>query len=249
MQSPHKKASQSGFTLIEVILAIAILGVMFTLNYQILRGIVTAKELVEDRRDAMYIANSLITRLSRELQLAVAIPRRHRLFNCPESPIGAQQQELPPPDAQSEGEGSSQFFLGASKENGSSVQFMAKGAGQQTADASGQTGVVMLKYSVVQDPERRAERNAPLMLIRSETPSSGQLLKDCAHEMRFPITANLISFNMRFFDSKMKTWIEEWDVQRSSRLPNIIEFTVSLITPKGNRVTHTSAVRVTSADG
>lgn len=249
MQQKPRKNEQLGFTLIEVILAIAILAVMFTLNYKILRGIVTAKQLVEDRRDAMYIANSLITRLSRELQLAVAIPRRHRLFNCPEGPVGAQQLQPPAPDAQGEGDAASQFFLGSSKENGASVQFMAKGAGQQTADASGQTGVVMLKYTVAQDPERRSERNAPLMLIRSETPSSGQLLRDCANEMHFPITANLISFNLRFFDAKMNSWSDEWDASRSSRLPNIIEFTVSLITPKGNRVTHTSAVRVTSAEG
>jgi len=238
---PHtRRPNDSGFTLIEVIIAIAILAVMVTLNYQMLRGIVTAKELIEDRRDAMYIANSLLTRLSRELQLAVAMPGRS-LFNCPDGPVAA-----PPPQNQSAGP--ARYLVGTSDERGATIQFMAKGAGQQTADASGQTGVVMLKYSMQQDPERRSERDAPLALVRSETPSSGQILKDCGKEIHFPITTNLVAFSLRFFDNKAKTWSPNWDEQRAGKLPVIIEFTVSLMSPKGNVITATSAVRVTSAE-
>jgi prepilin-type N-terminal cleavage/methylation domain-containing protein len=229
---------QHGLTLIEVIIAIAILAVMVTLNYQMLRGIVTAKELIEDRRDAMYIANSLLTRLSRELQLAVAIPGRG-LFACPDGPVAAP----PPPNP-----GPPRFFLAESDERGATIQFMAKGAGQQTADASGQTGVVMLKYSVQRDPERSSERDAQLALVRSETPSSGQLLKDCGKEIHFPVTTNLVRFSLRFFDNKTKSWTTTWDEQRGSKLPIIIEFTVSLRSPQGNEITSTSAVRVTSAE-
>jgi hypothetical protein len=219
-----------------VILAIAILAVMVTLNYQILRGIVRAKELVEDRRDAMYIANSLLNRLSRELQLAVNSPR-NPLFDCPEGPVTG-----PPPTAT----GPARYLVASSDDKQATIQFMAKGAGQQTADASGQTGVVMLKYSVEQDPERRSERDAPLVLLRSEVPSSGQILKDCKKEIYFPITTRLLTFTMRFYDGRNKTWSNEWDNKKAAPLPHIIEFTVSLLSPKGNVVTHTSAVKVTS---
>jgi prepilin-type N-terminal cleavage/methylation domain-containing protein len=237
----HKERRfQKGFTLIEVIIAISILSVMVTLNYQMLRGIVTAKELIEDRRDAMYIANSLLTRLSRELQLAVAIPGRS-LFNCPDGPVSA-----PPP--QNQGAGPARYLIAESDERGATIQFMAKGAGQQTADASGQTGVVMLKYSMQQDPERRSERDAPLALVRSETPSSGQILRDCGKEIHFPVTNNLVAFSLRFYDNRTKSWTPNWDEQRSGKLPVIIEFTVSLLSPKGNLFTATSAVRVTSAE-
>lgn len=233
-----RKKNQGGLTLIEVIIAISILAVMVTLNYQMLRGIVRAKELIEDRRDAMYIANSLLTRLSRELQLAVAIPGRN-LFNCPEGPV-------PAPPAQNAS--ATRYLVGVSDDSGASIQFMAKGAGQQTADSSGQTGVVMLKYSMQQDPERRSERGAPLALVRSETPASGQLLKDCGKETHFPVTTSLVAFSLRFYDNKAKTWSNTWDEQRAGRLPIIIEFTVSLMSPQGNVVTSTSAVRVTSAE-
>jgi len=239
-----KRAStDSGFTLIEVIIAIAILASMVTLKYQLLKGIIKAKELIEDRRDAMYIANSLLTRLSRELQLAVASSATP-LFVCPDGPVLPQQAVNTTPGAN----GPSRFLIGKSDENGATIQFMAKGAGQQTADSSGQTGVVMLKYSIQQDPESSSERNAPLILLRSETPASGQLLKDCKKEVHFPITNHLVSFNLRFYDGKNKTWTNEWNEQRAAQLPHIIEFTVSLQSPKGNLVTHTSAVRVTSME-
>lgn len=237
MRPQQFKRPDAGFTLIEVILAIAILAVMVTLNYQILRGIIQAKELIEDRREAMYIANSLLTRLSRELQLAVAIPR-NRLFACPNGPGGGAAPANPGP---------ARFLFGESNDQGATIQFMAKGAGQQTADSSGQTGVVMLKYTVQQDPELRSQRDAPLSLVRSEIPSSGQALKDCKKELIFPITNNLLAFNLRFYDGRSKSWSDSWDAQRAGRLPHIIEFTVSLQSPKGNTVTHTSAVRVTSA--
>jgi prepilin-type N-terminal cleavage/methylation domain-containing protein len=228
--------TESGFTLIEVIIAIAILAAMVLLNYQLLRGIIKAKELIEDRRDVMYIANSLLTRLSRELQLAIAAPQ-HPLFECSDGPASA-----PPPT----NAGPQRFLLGESDDKPGSILFMAKGAGQQTADSSGQTGVVMLKYSVEQDPDRRSERDAPLVLLRSETPSSGQIQKDCKKEIRFPITTNLLDFSLRFYDGQKKSWSSEWKEQRALPLPHIIEFTLVLQSPMGNKVTHTTAVRVTS---
>jgi len=237
MRTRYRSSASSGFTLVEVILAIAILAVMVTLNYQMLRGIVQAKELIEDRRDAMYIANSLLTRLSRELQLAVPIPQ-HPLFVCPDGPGAAPAPRNPGPPT---------YLVAESNEQGASIQFMAKGAGQQTADASGQTGVVMLKYSVQQDPERRSERDAPLILLRSEIPSSGDLLKDCKKEVHFPITTHLVSFGLRFFNNNSKTWSNEWGPRQNLPLPHIIEFTLTLQSPRGNLITHTSAVRVTSA--
>ncbi|MFN9960808.1 MAG: hypothetical protein ACK55I_47610, partial [bacterium] len=57
-----------------MIIAIGILAVMMTINYRILKGITQAKKLIEDRREGMYIANSVITRLTREIQLAVKEP-------------------------------------------------------------------------------------------------------------------------------------------------------------------------------
>ena len=66
-----KRANQRGFTLIELTLAISVLAVMVMLNYKTLRGLIEAKLALDDKRDGMYIANSLLTRMARELQLIV----------------------------------------------------------------------------------------------------------------------------------------------------------------------------------
>lgn len=241
MKEKKLKHVASGFTLIEVILAIGILAVMVTLNYQMLRGVVQAKELIEDRRDAMYIANSLLTRLSRELQLAYAEPSNPtaRLFICQNGP-GMSPPAAPNP--------APRHLIGASDDNGATIEFLAKGAGQQTADTSGKTGIVMIKYSVMQDPERRSQRDAALILHRSETPVSGNPRTDCPNETHFPVTTQLKSFSLRFYDARKKVWSSEWEggAVGMPALPHIIEFSVSLYSPQGNVITHTSAVRVTS---
>jgi hypothetical protein len=57
----------------------------------------------------------------------------------------------------------------------------------------------------------------------------------------------LKSLSFRFLDSTSNEWTDAWTAAQSPRLPTIIEFTVTLETPRGRTNTYTSAVHLGSA--
>ena len=188
----------------------------------------------------MYIANSVLTRLSRELQLAVKRPILPSCQSANNNTAGA-----PPTDQANTG--IRPVLLGESGPNGTSITFLAKEAGQYIPDGGTHSGVVQINYRAAKDPDKKDAQDSGLLLIREETPNTKPLIKACKNILRFPITSNLMGLEFRYFDGKSKEWSETWDSQRAVRLPDIIQFTVRLKSPAGEIQTYTSAVKVTSA--
>jgi type II secretion system protein J len=235
----HSKSS--GFTLIEVILAIAILAAMILLNYRILRGIIQAKQLIDDRRDGMYIANSVLTRLARELQQAVSKPL---MPSCQSLTSAGAQGGAQNPGAPNSGV--TPKFLGETGMDGTSLTFMASEAGQYIPGGGGsRSGIVQINYRVAKDPDARNSNEAPLLLVRTETPSM-PLIRACKNVLTFPITSNLVSLEFKFYDAQSKEWSDSWMAQKSVKVPDIIQFSVRLRSPAGNEQSYTSAVKVHS---
>jgi len=230
---PNQKRASGGFTLMEVTIAFTILAVMMTLNYRILKGVVTAKELIDDRRDGMYIANSLLTRMSRELQLAV---KRPLLPPC--DTAGA------PAASPAAGSPAAPVFISQNDLEGTSITFSGREAGQYIPDGGTHSGVVQITYRMAPDPERKGSQDAAYVLVREEIPHVKPLTKACKNVLRFPISNNLVSIQFRFFDSKANQWIDTWSTENANRLPGIIEFTVALRSPRGSVQSYTSAVHV-----
>jgi prepilin-type N-terminal cleavage/methylation domain-containing protein len=233
-------AAQSGFTLIEVVLAIAILAVMMTINYQILKGIVRAKREIDDRREGMYIANSVITRMSKEIQLAVRrdlIPAGNTA-SAPNAASGSNTGGAPQPRRP--------VFSGGSSSggDGASITFMAKAAGQYVPDGGTAAGVVQIKYSAAKDPEQQQDDPDLLSLVREEVPNIKPSARAYKNALRFPISNNLVSLAFRFYDSQDKQWVATWDDQRSMRLPEIVEFSITLKSKLGLIQNYTGAVKI-----
>lgn len=242
-----------GFTLIEVTIAISILAVMVSLNYRILNGVVKVKELLDDRREGMFIANSVLTRMSRELQL---ITGKYRLLPGCDTANDAQSNSnqtsdlnQPPDPNQPGGAGSGRrpVFVGQSGVSGNSITFNAREGGQYIPDGGTHSGVVQITYRVAQDPDQKGTDGPALALIRDETPNTKPLTKACKNVLHFPITSNLLSLQFQYYDGRTKEWTDSWDGERISRLPKIIQFTVSLKSPAGKIQTYTSSVFVSAA--
>ncbi len=235
----------AGFTLVEVILAIGILAVMMTINYRILKGITQAKKLIEDRREGMYIANSVITRLTREIQLAVKEPIMPKCSTISASnPGGALDED----SGENPGNpGMNPFLLGKSGINGTTLTFLAKEAGQYVPDGGTHSGIVQITYRIENDPQQRGAENAGLALVREEIPKIKPMTKACNAVLVFPITTNLVSLQFRYFDSRQRAWADVWDTQRAGRLPEMVQFTISLRSPAGEIQTYSSTVRINSA--
>lgn len=226
MKSPRTSSSRSkGFTLIEVILAISILSIMVVLNYRMIKNLIDAKLIVDDKREAMFVANSVLSRLTRELQLAVTKPKL-----------------LPPCDQP--GAPRSTVFVATpgGQGNGAVLTFSAREAGQFIPQGGTRSGVVQLTYRVESDPDSKNDKNAGLLLIRDEMPNRNPVQAACKNVIRFPITSNLVGLEYKFYDKKTRQWLDDWSGPKSSALPDIVQFSLTLKSPKGDIDTYTTAV-------
>lgn len=227
--------AEAGLTLVEVIFALAILAFMVSINYKILIGVIESRQLIDDRREGMYIANSVLTRLSREIQLAVKKPM------LPANGSAAAGSSV------SNSTTGQPSLIGESGIGGTTLTFMAKDAGQHIPDGDPHVGLVQITYRVAEDPEQREGKGSKLLLIRDEVANTKPLADAYKKALHFPITSNLKSLSFRFFDSTANEWTDAWTAAQAPRLPKIIEFTVTLETPRGRTNTYTSAVHLGSA--
>lgn len=246
----HDSASQRGLTLLELILSVSILSVIILLNYSLLRGVIRAKTIIDDKRDGMFIANSVLTRLARELQLTTA--SRPLLPSCgtlSQAPNGSQGSS-----------GSSGavntprlVLVGEPGKTGQGVPndtltFLAKEGGQYIPDGGTHSGIVQITYRVEPDPDQSSlsSERKTFLLIRDETPYQRPPTRACKNAIRFPITKDLVSLRFKYFDGKTKEWSDTWTDTKSVRLPSLIQFSLTLKTPAGELETYTSAVALRS---
>jgi hypothetical protein len=251
---PHvrtlQSSSQRGVTLLELILSVSILSAIILLNYSLLRGIIRAKTIIDDKRDGMFIANSVLTRFARELQLATnSRPLLPSCASLSQAPNGSQ--------APAGGSGAPStprlVLVGEPGKAGGelpsdTLTFLAKEGGQYIPDGGTHSGIVQITYRVEPDPDKSslsAERKT-FLLIRDETPYQRPPTRACKNAIRFPITKDLVSLQFKYFDAKTKQWTDTWTEKQSVRLPSIIQFTLTLKTPAGELETYTSAVALRS---
>lgn len=241
----QKLDPRSGFTLIEVALAISILSVMVLLSYKTIRGLIEVKLLLDDKRDGMFIANSVLTRLSREIQLATK--DRPLLPPCDSVAMmmpGALAANPTPAPAT----GPQPVFRSeeGSTSEGPSLTFLAKEAGQYVPDGGTHTGIVQITYRIADDPDQKGAREPTRLLIREEVPYHRSAPKACAGAIRFPITKNLVSLKFQFFDKQNESWSSTWSANQSTKLPDIVQFSLTLATPQGLE-TYTTALPIFSS--
>lgn len=226
----HSRGSQSGFTLIEVAIAVGILAAMAVINYNTIMSFVESKLEIDDQRQSVFVANSVLGRLSRELLLATK-----------GSP------NLPPPCSNPTGQRQNAVFLGgpgAAGDEGQSIVFSAKDAGQHVHNGTTQSGIVTITYRVAPDPDKKGDKDAPLMLVREEMLNRPPFDVACKNAIRFPITNQLVNMEFKFYDQANSQWLPDWTGQQAANLPDVVQFTLSLKSAKGRVTTYTSAVKL-----
>lgn len=225
-----------GFTLLELVFALLIFALMLSFAYGGLTSVMRTKGLLDDSREARSITNSILLRLTRELQLA-----------------SAGQPLMPRPDEVG-GEGRRATRLLGERERlrndqrGDSITFTATEGGQYVMDGSTHTGLVQITYRVEEDPEQRGEKDATYYLIRDETPYKRPFDKAFEQTMTFPVTKQLEAFELYYFDPDKGQWVDEWSAENNASMPAMIQFTVKIRTPSGKRESFTTAVPVRSRE-
>lgn len=229
----RRGSHESGFTLIEVALALGILSVMVLLNYNMITTLVESKMEIDDQRDGVFVANSVLTRLTRELQLASKSPKlAPACANTSSNPTTRLTSVLlSDSNAQSGGKGQSLIFT-------------SKHAAQYIHNGNSHSGAVQISYLVEQDPDQKGGENPGLLLIRDEIPNRPPFNVACKDVIRFPITNRLVNISYKFFDSKTNDWSDTWEGPKANNLPGIIQLTLWLKSDKGRVSSYTTAVRL-----
>ena len=228
----HFNFKSAGFTLIEVVISLAIFGILMTLGYSTLSSILSAKTTLDDTRDLRAISDAVIGRLSRELQLAVA-------------GVGV----IPEPENLDKPNSSKVNLIGEQDEIGdnngaSSIQFLALEGGQYLPDGGTHAGIVQISYKVAKNPDFQPGGNLPetYLLIRQELPYLRPFKKAYEKAMNFPVVDNLRSLKFWYFEDETYSWVRTWGTEKHLGLPRMVKFELQLQSPKGQLETYSSTV-------
>ena len=187
-----------GFTLIEIVLAISILSIIMMVTYSSLDQIIRTKQALDDSRESKAIVNSILMRMTRELQLAKSgyplIPEREKINqpNPRKLNLVGEAQELP------------------NRQAGDRITFLAAAGGQYMPDGTSHAGDVQITYRVEENPEQEGLNDRTYYLVREEIPYLSSATKAYEQAMVFPITEKLAGLRFRYYDAKNMRWLDSW---------------------------------------
>jgi type II secretion system protein J len=227
--------SERGFTLIEITIAVAILGTMLFVGYSALSNISWGKKAVDDKRELRLVAQSVISRLTRELQLSFG-----------QIPL------LPPRDNLEKPYPAKVVFIGVPGEIGEgmaadTMTFMALEGGQYLPDGGRHSGVVQITYRLQPEPNAPPGKDAPIYLVREETPHIRPPQKAYTKTMTFPVTNAITSLQFRYYDDTSATWVDSWGTDSREGLPRLVRISLTLRSPAGEVAGLTTVVAIRSA--
>ncbi len=220
----------TGFTLIELVIALGIFGIIMTVAYLSLSSITESKQVLDDTRDNRLVADAVLGRMTRELQLAFAglplMPAQDKLT----TPYSAKICLVGETDTLSNGE------------PGDRINFLAMEGGQYLPDGGSHSGIVQISYRVERDPEQPLGSPDSYLLIRQETPYIRPFEKAYEKTMVFPVVKNILALRFRYLMPDEDTWSPTWGEESRVNLPRLVEFTIKLRSPKGTIETFTTSV-------
>lgn len=227
-QSSRVRAPESGFTLIELIISIGILGGIMVTGYGALNQITRSKQILDEQREGSILAGAVVNRIARELQLAYG-----------EAPL------MPPPNAPNERYNRRKSLIGesvalANGGFGDRISFLALQGGQYVPDGATHTGLVQITYRVEKAPPE--EKLDTFYLVRDEVPYERPFEKAFKKIMTFPLSSQLVSFRVRYYFADDDEWLSQWGDDAHLKLPSLISFAVVLRTPSGREESYSTSV-------
>ncbi|MCB0319415.1 MAG: prepilin-type N-terminal cleavage/methylation domain-containing protein [Bdellovibrionales bacterium] len=236
LSQPKYGAAQGAFTLVEVLISLAIVGFMLSVAYGSVSSVIRSKNLLTDEQEVVRIEHVMVRRMVRELQLSyLGVPR------------------LPPRDDLEKRFHSTENLFGEEKRlpngrPGDEITFIALSAGQYFLDSRPtNNGLVQISYRVLEDPENENPNDFPVYsLIREEVPYITPYEKAYEDAVRFPLLENVESFKLEYFDMKTQEWRRSWgEDDAHAELPGMVRFTIDLRSPQGKpqQITGTAALR------
>jgi general secretion pathway protein J len=219
MTMRSRRPSQNGFTLIEIMLALALMAFVTSILWGTFAQTARVKKRIEDAQDRTHTVRVALMRMSREIEMAYV--------SASES-IGTQDRRT--------------MFSGSSHNDFDELRFSWFGHQRMRADApEGDTSLV----SYFTQPDR--DDSTVINLMRRETrrleskdikliPGETYLLCPAISRLKFA-----------YYDYKQKDWREEWDTTKADGLqylPTQVRISLTVFDERGVPITFTSIARL-----
>jgi general secretion pathway protein J len=214
-----RKNAQTGFTLIEIMLALALMAFLTSLLWGTFAQTVKVKQRIEQAQDRTHTVRVALMRMSREIEMA---------FVSNSEAVGTQDRRT--------------MFSGTSHNDFDELRFSWFGHQRMRADAAeGDTALVT--YFSQPDPDDPMATN----IMRRETrrleskdirliPGETYILCPAVSRLKFA-----------YYDYKQKDWREEWDTTKADGLqylPTQVRISLTVLDERGVPITFTSIARL-----
>jgi prepilin-type N-terminal cleavage/methylation domain len=219
MTMRSRRQTQHGFTLIEIMLALALMAFLTSLLWGTFAQTAKVKKRIEQAQDRTHTVRVALMRMSREIEMA---------FVSNSEAVGTQDRRT--------------MFSGSSHNDFDELRFSWFGHLRFRADqAEGDTALVTyfsqpdpddpMLTNIVRRETRRLESKDPKLI-----PGETYILCPAVSRLKFA-----------YYDYKEKDWREEWDTTKADGLqylPTQVRISLTVLDEQGRPVTFTSIARL-----
>lgn len=218
--------SKKGFTLLEVMVSISILGVIMMLVWQTNSQTIRAKKRIDTREDIYHQGTVSLQKISTDVSMAFL------------AKIGITSTLMPtptPPPTQTviQGEEIKTFLIGEDRGERDELKFTAFSHLRFFKNAK-ESDQCKVYYEVVTSETEGGTYN----LIRHE-----EVWLDSSTDVKgegLVLAENIQKFNLEYYDSRQNEWRKDWDTEKidwRGRLPSAVKITISFQDPDDERNT------------
>jgi general secretion pathway protein J len=212
------RARAAGFTLIEVLLAMAILAFITSIMWGSFSQMANNKRVIEASQDRLHTVRVALMRMSREIETA---------YLSSNDPVG-----VPYP---------STLFASSSKATVDELMFSAFGHQRLRGGlAEGDTSVIT--YAGARDPDDPRLTN----LVRRETRRLQAEDAATLPTETYILCPDVASLRFSFYDAKKKEWEREWDTRTVGvdYMPTHVRITLTVYDEHGDEVPYSTDARI-----
>jgi general secretion pathway protein J len=216
---PRPREAQAGFTLLEILLALAIMGMLTVTLASTFSQSSRIKRNVEAAQDRTHSARVALMRMTREIEMA---------FLSASENMAIQERRT--------------MFVATSRPAVDDIMFSWFGRQRLRMDAA-EADTSMVRYYAAPDP------NDPLVtnLMRRESKRLEQKSPETLMGEAYILCPAVVSVKFSFYDFRSKNWREDWTTIGSDGrqyLPTHVRIWLTIYDEKGREVVFSSAARI-----
>lgn len=214
-----RRGSSSGFTLLEVMLALAILAFITTIMWGAFSQTATDKRAIEATQDRLHTVRVAMTRMVREIEMA--------FLSASENTALVERRT---------------FFVGSSHGDVDELSFSTF-AHQRLRSGLAEGDTTVVSYFGEHDPDDRRIMN---LMHRETRRLQAEDPKTISGEA-YVLCPDVARVKFAFYDHKKKEWQSDWDTRDASGaqyLPTHVRITMTVIDERGQEVSYSTDARI-----